>query len=143
MILHKDKYGNEISMDQWTRLLGNYDYKRISQKKLWNGLWVSTVWLGLDHGFSGRRELWFETMVFKAGGHSEVNCDRYETLLQAKHGHIEIVKKYEKRSLKNFWFIFVNIWSVITAPYYRWKRKMFMKKWRTEHEKKDNRCKKN
>ena len=45
---------------------------------------VSTVFLGLDHGFGGRREL-FETMVFVNG--SSVDCERYSTWDEAEAGH--------------------------------------------------------
>jgi hypothetical protein len=45
---------------------------------------VSTVFLGLDHGFLGR-QLWFETMIF--GGEHDGWQDRYETWEQAEAGH--------------------------------------------------------
>ena len=45
---------------------------------------VSTVFLGLDHGFRGRKEL-FETMVFVNG--SSVDCERYSTWDEAEAGH--------------------------------------------------------
>lgn len=45
---------------------------------------VSTVFLGLDHGFGGRPEL-FETMLF-VNGASE-GCERYCTWDEAEAGH--------------------------------------------------------
>ena len=53
---------------------------------------VSTVFLGLDHGFGGAR-LWFETMVFKGDSYADRYCDRYETAEQAKAGHLDTVNK--------------------------------------------------
>lgn len=52
---------------------------------------VSTVFLGLDHGFGSKPAL-FETMVFGADGLEE-DCQRYETFEQAKKGHSRWVRK--------------------------------------------------
>lgn len=46
---------------------------------------VSTVFLGLNHGW-GEREMWFETMVFDAAGDS-IDAQRYETWGEAELGH--------------------------------------------------------
>lgn len=45
---------------------------------------VSTVFLGLDHGWDGRKEL-FETMVFVNG--ADQGCERYATWDEAEAGH--------------------------------------------------------
>jgi hypothetical protein len=45
---------------------------------------VSTVFLGLDHGFGGRREL-FETMLFVNG--ADAGVERYATWDEAEAGH--------------------------------------------------------
>ena len=46
---------------------------------------VSTVFLGLDHGFRDRPPIVFETMVFV--GHSDEGCERYSTWEEAEEGH--------------------------------------------------------
>lgn len=58
------------------------------------GYMISTIFLGIDHGFGGR-PLWFETMVF--GGEKfwrdyfeEQYMERYETFDEAKAGHERI-----------------------------------------------------
>jgi len=51
---------------------------------------VSTVFLGLDHGFGGK-SLWFETMVF--GGKLDQEQARYETWDEAVTGHKAMVKR--------------------------------------------------
>ena len=51
---------------------------------------VSTVFLGLNHGDGGRREL-FETMLF-VNGSSEA-CERYSTWDEAEAGHERWVKQ--------------------------------------------------
>ena len=45
---------------------------------------VSTVFLGLDHGFGGK-PLWFETMIF--GGEHDDYQKRYSTWEEAETGH--------------------------------------------------------
>lgn len=53
---------------------------------------ISTVFLGLDHRFSGDgKPLLFETMVF--GGEHDGEMDRYSTWEQAEKGHQKIVEK--------------------------------------------------
>jgi hypothetical protein len=54
---------------------------------------VSTVFLGIDHGWDGRREL-FETMVFVNG--SSVDCERYATWDEAEEGHARWVAQVFK-----------------------------------------------
>lgn len=46
---------------------------------------VSTVFLGLDHGFGGGKPVLWETMIF-GGPHSEWMC-RYHTRAEALDGH--------------------------------------------------------
>ncbi len=55
---------------------------------------ISTVFLGIDHGFSDDRPpILFETMVF--GGRFDQEQERYYTWEQAEEGH----KKWVKRVL--------------------------------------------
>lgn len=72
-------------------------YKRVAETTLPNGMWVSTVWLGLDHNFFDKgKPMIFETMVFpEHGNFSEIDCQRYSTEKQALKGHQKMVKKYE------------------------------------------------
>lgn len=58
-------------------------------------IWVSTVFLGLDHGFDGV-PLFFETMVFEVAGTKlghDIYCDRYSTYDEAKEGHQQMLYK--------------------------------------------------
>jgi hypothetical protein len=55
---------------------------------------VSTVFLGLDHSFSGDEAIVFETMVF-AGGHVG-GMERYSTWDEAEAGHVRWVAKVFK-----------------------------------------------
>jgi hypothetical protein len=51
---------------------------------------ISTVFLGLDHSFTGGEPVLFETMVF--GGEHEGFCERYTTKEKAVEGHNRVLK---------------------------------------------------
>lgn len=70
------------------------------------GFWVSTVFLGIDHGFGRAEPLLFETMVFHEDDGREVSLqnaegehlllfDRYATYGDAEKGHLRIVRRVE------------------------------------------------
>lgn len=62
-----------------------------------NDVKISTVFLGIDHGFGGIILL-FETMIF--GGKNDGYQERYKTWEQAEKGHLKAVNlvKDEKNS---------------------------------------------
>ena len=76
--------------------LGDHDYKVVEQTTLPNGLWVSTVWLGLDHSFCREGPpLIFETMVFESKENlHDLDCERYPTEAEAIEGHWRMVAKH-------------------------------------------------
>lgn len=95
MIVHYDREGKPISMMEWGRLLANETYKRVAEAQV-GPYWVSTVWLGIDHGFGGGPPLIFETMVFATGPDVEglgpdLDCHRWSTKAEALAGHDEVV----------------------------------------------------
>ena len=53
---------------------------------------VSTVFLGLDHGFGSEKPILFETMIFGGKQKSEY-CTRYATYQEAVDGHNDLVLK--------------------------------------------------
>lgn len=67
--------GNSVASDE----LGEY--------------WVSTIWLFFDHGFGAGDPVRFETMVFKGGDMSGLECRRYTTEAAALAGHAELVEQ--------------------------------------------------
>ena len=53
---------------------------------------VSTVWIGINHNFSGEGPpLIFETMVF--GSEGDLYCERYATEEQAREGHAATLRR--------------------------------------------------
>ena len=81
------------SFTEWAEWFENFDNRNVAKTELDNGVLVSTVFLGTDHGFGVRRQL-FETMVF--GGSLDQEQVRYETYDEAEAGHKEMVERAKK-----------------------------------------------
>lgn len=95
MIDWYDRQGRRISVERASELLIDLDYKRVALDEI-GPYEVSTVWLGLDHGWTpGGAPLIFETMVFTAaawndpdgGVGPDLDCLRYSTEAEALAGH--------------------------------------------------------
>jgi hypothetical protein len=86
-----DRKGNPISIAEWMMLFHDRDYQVLAQTRVGEVL-VSTVWLGIDHGF-GYTEwpVLFETIVFGPIDSGEEH--RYETEGEALRGHRKIVRE--------------------------------------------------
>jgi hypothetical protein len=79
-----------VSLFEWAEWFENFENRKIDRTDLDDGVYVSTVFLGLDHNFSGHDlPILFETMVF-GGQYTNKGC-RYSTLGEAKNGHWQIV----------------------------------------------------
>lgn len=90
-----DRQGNAIDLMTWGRLHNDDDYKRVALNEFPDGTSVSTVWLGLNHGFTPDSPLLiFETVVF--GGDLvpfDQEMERYTTEAQAIAGHDQRVAR--------------------------------------------------
>jgi hypothetical protein len=88
-----DRKGNPLSWDAYIALRTanpGDEAKRVGLDVLPGDVRISTVWLGLDHGWGGGPPLIFETMVF--GGPMSGEMDRYSTEAQAVEGHARMVE---------------------------------------------------
>ena len=74
----------------WASSDKDFEKRRVAKTKIGDVL-ISTVFLGLDHGFEQGHPLWFETLVF--GGKLDMEMERYETLEEAMAGHERMVAK--------------------------------------------------
>ena len=96
MSLYFDRDGAAIDSPTWSGLFGDIAYKRVDRTTVTDTADpmktydVSTVWLGLDHGFGAGAPLIFETMVF-GDGSDEMATERYSTEPQAREGHTAMV----------------------------------------------------
>jgi hypothetical protein len=102
MIGHYILEGREpkpVTMLQWAVWFGRRQYNRqriVAQTQIAPGLTVSTVFLGLDHNFSGKGPpLLFETMVFNDYGAGD--CWRWATWGAAEAGHLDVVDQMEAK----------------------------------------------
>lgn len=88
--MYYDRQGNPVTMEAWSRSFSDLAAKVVQQDTV-DGFFVSTVWLGLDHAFSGGPPLIFETMIFDqredAESMSDIYCERYSTEEAARAGH--------------------------------------------------------
>ena len=93
-ILENEEIVRVDTVIEWaTWLEGIGRTKRIvSATSLPGGVFVSTVFLGLDHNYSHREHapVLFETMVF--GGPDDSYQERYCTLKEAREGHIRTLR---------------------------------------------------
>lgn len=91
MIKHWVLEGKEIrecGLMEWARSMESTD-RKIARDEI-GDITVSTVFLGIDHGFEGGKPLLFETMVF--GGQADEIQERYCTYEEAERGHKEILE---------------------------------------------------
>ncbi len=115
MLAYYDRTGWPITLKEWAHLSENAEYRRIGSDHV-GALWVSTVWLGLDHSMGVGPPLIFETMVFDATAPTEVvigprgeafelnhqwdDCyqQRYTTEEQACRGHLATVARLRQET---------------------------------------------
>lgn len=81
----------QCSLDEWGRFF--HSEEKIVAKTYVSGFEVSTIFLGIDHGWGDGLLHFFETMVFNIGSNTDLDLDRYSTYDQAETGHIEMVKR--------------------------------------------------
>jgi hypothetical protein len=84
------------SVRVWAKLFEDPEYKIVKQTTLKNGKFVSTIWLGLNHGWGEGPPLVFETMVFPCKGvFGDLDCVRYSTEKEALAGHERMLRKWQ------------------------------------------------
>ena len=94
MIDYFNRQGEAITYEQYVELTkdwnsGNGISKRVAYTVTPDGGYVSTVWLGMNHGWLNEPILIFESMKFP-----ELDCDRYSTEIAAIDGHAAMVARY-------------------------------------------------
>ena len=88
-----DVHGKPMSTRLWGPAMRNRTLENggmVGQEHV-GEYYVSTVWLGFDHGFGEGPPLIFETMVFGPGQEDEYQ-ERYATAEEAKVGHQKAVE---------------------------------------------------
>lgn len=88
-----DRDGQPIDAAEWAAKHGDLEYLRVAVHHV-RGWVISTVWLGIDHGWHSPVPVIFETMIF-APGDVRIGADedlddyqeRYATAAAAAAGH--------------------------------------------------------
>lgn len=85
-----DREGNRITLERFDELVEEHGvaYKRVAATEV-GEVWVSTVWLGVDHNYDDGPPLIFETMIL--GGPNDGDMWRYTTEDEARAGHERVV----------------------------------------------------
>lgn len=84
-----------VDLHQWAIWMEDNRTKRHVADETFNGVRISTVFLGLDHNhFGDGPPLLFETMVFS--GALNESMERYSTWIEAEEGHA----KWRKHALE-------------------------------------------
>ncbi len=73
----------------------HYKVRTVGHQILWNRLFVSTVFLGVDHEWFDGPPLIFETMVFPNRWWTDYFLDRYSTEAEALRGHERTVQRFQ------------------------------------------------
>ena len=95
-IEYYDRKGLRITLEEFSKLCKDLDYKRVKQEHVGN-YWISTVWLGMNHTWGSGAPLIFETMVFEGDNIAEeTDMERYTTEEEALAGHELFVQKFEE-----------------------------------------------
>lgn len=112
-----NRRGEPISMWEWANSWEHED-RHVEKTSLWFGfIWVSTVWLGLNHQYGEGEPLIYETMVFIGGSGDDE--ERYSTLAQATRGHQAMVRRYRYRLdllPRALWRAFTSRWRWRGTP---------------------------
>jgi hypothetical protein len=106
-----DESGNVVECDLLTWAIWfEKSRQRIIEQDTVEGLWVSTIFMGLNHQYGRGKPLWFETMVFhepqydpdfdrmrrEPAGYSE----RYTTIQEARAGHAAAIEWIKARKVE-------------------------------------------
>ncbi|NUX58706.1 hypothetical protein [Paraburkholderia youngii] len=98
---------NEEPVLEWARELEKFDNRQLARDDI-AGCMVSTIFLGIDHGYGRGEPVLFETMAFSSatkpltyGGrtsdvHEELEQRRYCTYAEAMAGHAEVCAEIRK-----------------------------------------------
>ncbi len=89
----------KASLKVWAKWMQTANRSVALTEGLVGGKRVSTVFLGIDHGYSGGLEggppLVFETMVFEKDEWADIECERTSTWEEAEKVHEAMVAKYQ------------------------------------------------
>lgn len=88
--------GEPITREEWCHLFDDIIQRTLGLDSTDPRNSVSTVWLGLEHGYNNGKPLIFESLVnyIDEDGNEQEEMHRYTSYVDAKNGHAALVKKY-------------------------------------------------
>ena len=94
-----DRLGVPITLEKWAELHKDKEYIVVCQERGTDDTVVSTIWLGIPHGYienakDNRWPLIFETLVFSGEHGGEIDGTRYATEEEALLGHTFFSRQY-------------------------------------------------
>lgn len=97
-ILDDDNNPKPVDPITSCRWLHDHPERKIVKQTTVQSFFVSTVFLGLDHGYGSVPILW-ETMVFDLSG-ADCYMERYSSYADAVQGHDSTIKSVEDGTIK-------------------------------------------
>lgn len=95
-VLEKDKSIRKThDVEEWGRCITDIETKLVARTELEKDV-VSTIFLGVDHGWESKRPILFETMIFSNDGRLDGYCRRYATYDEALQGHKEVSRAVKR-----------------------------------------------
>ena len=92
--------GTPADAETWRRKQGDAAYVQVAKTTLAGGMWVSTLWLGVDDGSlrsEDGRPLLFETVVFDVRERRGIDRARWPDEASAVEGHEALVAKWSRQ----------------------------------------------
>lgn len=89
--MYFNRLGESITFDRWCYLQGDPQYACIAWDEPQVGVYVSTVWLGVNHWYDNDNPLIFETIV--VNGPCDQDFRRYGSEVEAVCGHLTAVER--------------------------------------------------
>lgn len=114
-VSYHDREGNPLTLLEYAEKFSSFeerkDYKQVAYSEVGGMVFVSTIWLGVNHRMGPGPPLIFETMAFVIPrdddppglfGHPNlasldefIDTRRYSTEAEARAGHLEVVAEVE------------------------------------------------
>ena len=89
-VLDENKKTIPCDLAEWSQRLKDSEGRRVDQTNI-DGIYISTVFIGLDPNYFGCHPLLFETMIFDKKG-DEVYQTRCSTWYEAKEMHKKAIE---------------------------------------------------
>jgi len=101
-LLDENKQPYKVSLEESYKIYQDPNMKIVQQDKLDNGLFVSTVFLGMDHSWDqslNHKPVLWETMIFDGKDEYQERYTSYEDAVEGHKKALEIAKLYDKSNI--------------------------------------------